>query len=72
VAPSTTPSGSVDRWNTSRNCTMRDATPIATRKATYMPTPPAVGVARSWTLRSDSASITPQRTASRRATNVRE
>ena len=56
----------------------RGTGPSATRRPSRRgrrrtsPTPPAVGVARSWTLRSDSASITPHRTASLRVTNVSE
>ena len=44
--------------------------PCATRKATNIAAPPAVGVGSLWTLRSDRASMTPHRTASRRAANV--
>jgi hypothetical protein len=70
-AASTSPNGSDESSNISRNCGIRDATIIARRKPRNMAAPPNEGVGRSCTLRGPGTDTAPTRTDSRRTTNVR-
>ena len=48
----------------------RNETPRPTRKPAYIASPPIVGVATGWTLRSPGRSMAPMRTTMRRTSGV--